>query len=166
VTIPLTILEGPRESYIEILYQPDRSLIAVLELLSPANKEQPGRTEYLAKRRALVYQNVHLVELDLLVGGRRLPMEEPLPPADYYYFLARAEQRPDCQVYHWTLRQPLPKLPVPLRPPDADIQIDLGAVFTTAYERGRFQRRLNYQGPLPSFLGDADKAWAQAILKK
>ena len=45
VTIPLTILEGPREAYIEILYQPDRSLVAALELLSPANKEEPGRTE-------------------------------------------------------------------------------------------------------------------------
>src|SRR5262249_46248523 len=40
VTIPLTILDGPRETYIEILHQPDRSLVAALELLSPANKEQ------------------------------------------------------------------------------------------------------------------------------
>ncbi len=59
--IPLTILEGPRESYIEILHQPDRRLVTSLELLSPANKEQPGRTEYLAKRRALIYQEVHLI---------------------------------------------------------------------------------------------------------
>jgi hypothetical protein len=102
VTIPLTILEGPRETYIEILHQPDRTLVAVLELLSPANKEQPGRTEYLAERRALLHQKVHLVELDLLVGGRRL--EKALPAADYYYLVSRSEQRPDCQVYHWTLR--------------------------------------------------------------
>jgi hypothetical protein len=74
-----TILEGPRETYIEILHQPDRTLVAVLELLLPANKEQPGRTEYLAKRRALLHQKVHLVELDLLVGGRRL--EKALPAA-------------------------------------------------------------------------------------
>src|SRR5438132_153761 len=52
VTIPLTILDGPRETYIEILHQPDRSLVTALELLSPANKENPGRTEYLAKRQA------------------------------------------------------------------------------------------------------------------
>ena len=101
-------LEGPRESYIEILYHPDRSLVAVLELLSPANKEYPGRTEYLAKRMALLHQDVHLAELDLLLGGRRLPMQRPLPPADYYYFVARGEHRPDCQVFSWTLRQPLP----------------------------------------------------------
>ncbi len=46
VTIPMTILEGPRETYIEILYQPERRLVTSLELLSPANKQQPGRTEY------------------------------------------------------------------------------------------------------------------------
>src|SRR5208283_4971720 len=68
VTIPLALLEGPRETYIEILYQPDRSLVTALELLSPTNKEGSGRSEYLAKRRALLYQKVHLVELDLLRG--------------------------------------------------------------------------------------------------
>src|SRR6266540_219691 len=77
------LLDGPKEAYIEILHRPDRSLVAVLELLSPANKEQPGRTEYLAKRRAILVQPVHLVELDLLLGGRRLPMQQPLPDGDY-----------------------------------------------------------------------------------
>jgi hypothetical protein len=166
VTIPLTVLEGPRESYIEILYRPDRRLVTVLELLSPANKEPPGRTEYLAKRRALIYQKVHLVELDLLVRGRRLPMEKPLPTADYYYILSRAEERPDCQVDSWTLRQPLPTLPVPLRQPDADLLIDLGQVFSTAYERGRFDRRIDYRGPLPAFLSEPDLQWALHILKR
>lgn len=97
--VAVTIHEGPREAYIEILHQPDRSLVAALELLSPANKEQPGRTEYLAKRRALIFQNVHLIELDLLFGGRRLPLQDPLPPADYYYLVSRGDRRPDCQVY-------------------------------------------------------------------
>jgi hypothetical protein len=166
VTIPLTILEGPRETYIEILHQPDRSLVAALELLSPANKEELGRTEYLAKRRALLVQNVHLVELDLLFGGRRLVLQQSLPPADYYYLLSRGDQRPDCQVYHWTLRQPLPTLPVPLRAPDADLHIDLAAVFATAYDRGRFYRRLNYQGPVPAFLREDNRQWCEAIVQQ
>jgi hypothetical protein len=164
VTIPLTILEGPRESYIEILHQPERSLVATLELLSPANKEQPGRTEYLTKRRALLYQNVHLVELDLLIQGRRLPLQKPLPQADYYYLLSRGERRPDCQVYHWTLRQPLPTLPVPLRHPDPDILVNLQAVIDTAYERGRFFRRIPYRGSMPAFLSEADRQWTEGLL--
>ncbi len=185
VTIPLIILEGPRETYIEILHQPDRSLVAALELPSPANKEQPGRTEYLAKRRALLFQNVrsekgdspledrgtvpffgHLVELDLLFGGGRLPLQQPLPPADYYYLVSRGDHRPDCQVYRWMLRQPLPTLPVPLRAPDADLHVDLAAVFATAYERGRFFRRLNYQRPAPAFLREDDRRWCEAILQQ
>jgi Protein of unknown function (DUF4058) len=164
VTIPLTILEGPREAYIAILYQPDRSLVTTLELLSPTNKDGPGRIEYLAQRKALVYQKVHLVELDLLSAGKRLPLERPLPPADCFYLLSRGDQRPDCQVYSWTLRQPLPCLPVPLRDPDPDLLIDLGAVFTTAYDRGRFGRRLNYRGTLPTHLRAEDRKWVEALL--
>lgn len=78
-SVPLMLLEGPRECCIEILHRPDRRLVAALELLSPANKTQPGRTEYLAKRRALLQQQVHVVELDLLQGGRRLPFQSPPP---------------------------------------------------------------------------------------
>jgi hypothetical protein len=166
VTIPLTILEGPRETYIEILYQPDHSLVTALELLSPTNKQSPGRVEYLAKRRALLLQRVHLVELDLLLGGRRLPFERPLPTANYYYFVARGELRPDCQVYHWALPVKLPKLAVPLRDPDPDIFVDLGAVFATAYERGRFYRRLDYRGAMPSFISDADRGWVRDVTEQ
>jgi hypothetical protein len=164
VTIPLTILEGPRETYIEILHRPERSLVTALELLSPANKEAPGRVEYLAKRRALLLQNTHLVELDLLISGRRLPFELPLPVANYYYFVSRAERRPDCQVYHWPIHQPLPILPVPLRDPDPDIQIDLSAVFVTAYERGRFFQRLAYQGTIPSCIGEEERRWIEGTV--
>jgi hypothetical protein len=164
VTIPLTILEGPREAYIEILHQPERRLVAALELLSPANKEYPGRAEYLAKRRALLYQDVHLIELDLLLGGQRMPLERPLPSADYYYLLSRSDRRPDCQVYFWTLRQPLPTLPVPLRAPDPDVHINLATVFTTAYERGRFRRRLPYGGPVPAFVPEEARPWVASVV--
>jgi hypothetical protein len=120
VTLPLEILDEVRETYIEILHRPDRRLVAVLELLSPANKEEPGRGEYLAKRNALLRQDVHLLELDLLRGGRRLPLKAELPRGDYYAFVSRGDRRPDSDVYHWPLADPLPPVPVPLRTPDAD----------------------------------------------
>jgi hypothetical protein len=160
VTIPLQLLDGPRETYIEILHRPDRTLVTVLELLSPANKTEPGRSQYWAKRDAILYQNVHLIELDLLVGGRRPPLQREPPPADYYYFLSRAEERPDCKVYSWTVRQPLPRLPVPLRAPDPDIHIDLSAVFAVAYERGRFGKSIDYRSAPTAHLKPQDTAWA------
>jgi hypothetical protein len=165
VTIPARILEEVREPYIEILHRPDRTLIAILELLSPANKEQPGRGEYLAKRNRALQQEIHLVELDLLLKGQRTPLEAPLPPADYYYLLARADRRPDYQVYYWTMRDPLPTVPVPLRPPDPDIHVNLGEVFATAYRRGRYEQDVDYSAAPPLSLSREQRAWVGALLK-
>lgn len=165
VTIPLAILDGPRETFIEILHKPDHELVAVLEMLSPANKEQPGRGEYLAKRRAILNQKVHLVELDLLRAGRRMPSLVPLPAGDYYYLVARAERRPDAAVFTWTIRDPLPCMPVPLRSPDPDVLIDLAAVFRTTYERARLDRKVDYSRPLAN-LSTEDQAWARQIARR
>jgi hypothetical protein len=164
VTIPAKILEEVREPYIEILHRPDRALVAILEMLSPANKELPGRDQYLAKRNRALRQDLHLVELDLLLKGQRPPLAQALPPGDYYYLLARADQRPNYQVYAWTMRDPLPTLPVPLRPPDPDIHIDLGAVFATAYQRGRYQSDLDYSAAPPVALTREQGDWVKALL--
>ncbi len=159
VTVPLIMPEEARETYIEILHRPDRSLVAVLEMLSPANKEEPGRSDYLVKRNALVRQNVHLVEIDLLLGGQRLPLREALPDGNYYAFVSRAERRPDCGVYAWPLPQALPPIPIPLRPPDDDVFIDLGAVFATAFERGDYAREIDYGLPPPVRVPDELLMW-------
>ncbi len=145
--------------HIEILHRPDRTLVAVLELLSPANKEEPGRTLYLARRNALLHHPVHLVELDLLLKGQRLPLEDPLPPGDYYALVSRGDRRPACDVYAWSMRDALPAIPVPLLPPDPDVWFDLAALFTTTYERGRYARSVAYNEPPPIALDAALLAW-------
>ena len=151
VTIPLVVEEEvERETYIEILHRPERTLVAVLELLSPSNKEEPGRATYLTKHYALLRHSIHLVELDLLRGGQRLPLEKPYPPGDYFALISRQDRRPDCQVYHWTVQQPLPTVPIPLRAPDPDIWIDLAEVFSITYDRGRYARSIDYASPLPN----------------
>ena len=160
-TIPMVVLNGPRETYIEILHRADRGLVTSLELLSPANKQSPGRVEYLAKRRAILSQQVHLVELDLLRSGQRVPFAKPLPPADYYYIVSRYEARPDCQVYSWQLAHELPTLPIPLRAPDPDIHVSLSQVFRTTFERGRFHRRIDYKSSLAGEWSDVEKQWIQ-----
>jgi hypothetical protein len=154
------IEEETHERYIEILHRPERALVAVLELLSPANKEEPGRSDYLAKRNALLRYPIHLVEVDLLIGGRRLPPEDALPPGDYYALVSRGDRRPDCDVYAWPLRNALPAIPIPLRPPDPDVWLDLAGVFATTYERGRYARSLNYAAPPPISLDDETRRWA------
>ena len=164
VSIPLEYLDEEVESYLQILHRPDRTLVTVLELLSPTNKVDPGRTDYLAKRSAILRQQVHLVELDLLRGGRRLPLKRPLPPGDHYAFVSRWEERPNCDVYAWSMRSPLPAIRIPLKRPDPDLVFDLAAVFDEAYTRGRYHRSLEYSKPPRVPVDPPDRDWIEARL--
>ena len=116
---------------------------------------------YLGKRNALIYHPVHLVELDLLLKGQRLPLQEELPPGDYYALVSPGDKRFACDVYAWTMRQPLPTFRIPLLPPDADVLCDLGAVFRTTYERGRYGRSIDYTAPPAITLDAARLAWVR-----
>lgn len=153
-------LDPHTETFIEILRLPDQEVVAVLELLSPTNKYGDGRGFYMEKRKQLLHQKVHVIELDLIRAGRRLPLSRPLPAGDYYAFVSRADRRPKCDVYSWTVRVPLPVLPIPLLAPDPDIEVDLQSAFNIAYQRGRYDRliRYNESPPSPSFAGD-DADW-------
>jgi hypothetical protein len=165
VTLPLKFLEEYREVFIEILHWPDQRVVAVVELLSPSNKAGNSRRDYLVKRNGLMKRDVHLIELDFLVGGRRLPMESPLPPGDYFALLARAERRPDCDVFAWTVRDRLPTIPVPLLAPDADLHVDLAPLFASVYERARYPRSIDYRAPLAIPLDPESRTWAEELAR-
>ena len=90
-------------------------------------------------------------------------MGEPLPGGDYYALVSRAERRPDCEVYAWTVRDRLPAIPIPLSAPDEDVKVDLGAVFTTAYTRGRYARLIDYSAPPSVLRKPQERAWAEKI---
>lgn len=166
VTIPHEFLEEVRQTRIEVLHRPERTLVAVLEMLSPFNKTGDGFDQYRAKRTIILGQNVHLVELDLLIGGKRPGLRRPLPPADYVAMISRADDRPNCEVYHWNVRDALPAIPIPLRPPDKDIQVDLAAVFRDTYQRGRYARSLFYARPPSARLSRKDLQWAAGLAAK
>jgi hypothetical protein len=159
-------LDPHTEAYIEVLRLPEQEVVAVLELLSPTNKYGDGRGIYFEKRQQLLSQKVHLIELDLIRAGRRLELDRPLPPADYYAFVSRFDRRPSCDVYPWTVRQPLPLLPIPLLAPDPDIEVDLGEAFRVTYQRGRYDRLIRYDQPppSPSFAGD-DANWVTEVTR-
>jgi Protein of unknown function (DUF4058) len=165
VTIPGAFLEEVREIFIQILHRPDRKLVAVVELFSPENKCEPGHGIDLAKRNDLYRSQTHLIELDFLNGGHRLPMGRQLPPGNAFAVVGRWDRRPDCEVYAWSIRRPLPKVRFPLLAPDPDIVIDLAEVYATTFEQGRYERSIDYRAPLAIGLNSDDRAWAEALAK-
>jgi hypothetical protein len=146
--------------WLEIQHLPDRELVAVLELLSPTNKGGHGRSEYLRKRKLLLKQDIHLIELDFLLSGPRLPMRGTFPEGDFYALVSRVDRRPVCDVYAWSIRQPPPTIAVPLRRPDPDVPLDLAALHASAFDEGGYNRLLRYNAPLALPLAEEDRAWA------
>ena len=165
VTIPLIIeaVEKVRLRWIEIRRVPDLSLVTVIEILSPTNKSGSGRKEYLEKRNQLIQQPINLVEIDLLLGGRRPRLGASLPWGDYFAFVSRHHQRPNCDVFAWSIRHALPVIPIPLSNSDPDVNLNLGEVFSQTYEAGPYGDLTRYAAPLELPLAPEDRAWAEEL---
>jgi hypothetical protein len=152
---------------VEIRATATQELVTVIEILSPVNK-RPGHDayrDYQRKRRDLLRSPVHLLELDLLRGGERPPLEEPVPDAPYYVVLSRADDRPVVKVWPIRLSDRLPVLPVPLLEPDPDSHLDLAAAVASVYERGAYTSQIDYRQPLPPpVLSEAETTWLDQLL--
>lgn len=154
-----------RESFIEIHDSENEFLVTVLELLSPSNKQAGyDRDAYISKRRNYLLSDVNFIEIDLLRGGPRMPIEE-LSPCDYYVLVKRASERTRAGVWPIRLRDCLPSIPIPLRAPDPDARLDLQSVLHSVYDRAGYRHRIYRGTPKPKLIAD-DAQWADAILKE
>jgi hypothetical protein len=161
--VRLPAVDVERISFVEVRDRDSWQLVTVIELLSPANK-RPGadRAQFLAKRGELLASDVHFVELDLLRGGPRLPIEG-LPDCDYYALVSRAADRPEADLWPLELRDRLPTIPVPLRMPDPDARLDLSVVLQRVHDAARYGSYI-YKGPPQPPLEPADQVWARQVL--
>jgi hypothetical protein len=148
-----------RVSFLEVRDRHNRELIAVVELLSPSNKRSgPDRDQYLAKRAGLLNSRAHLVELDLLRGGRQMPLEER-PACAYSVLVSRSEDRPYAGFWALALADRLPVIPIPLRQPDGDVPLDLQAVLDRVYDASGYEDYI-YQGSPEPALSAEEAEWA------
>ena len=154
-----------RDTWIEIRRLPDEHLVTAIEVLSPTNKGSSGLTDYLEKRHRSRSHRVNLVEIDLLIAGRRLPMARPLPPGDFFTIVSRVSKTDVGDVYAWSIQRPLPEVPIPLEDPDPDVFLDLAEVFALAYQRGHYARLIHYDRPLDLPLHPQDKEWAEMVAR-
>jgi hypothetical protein len=162
--ITIASVDVERISFLEIRDRRDRRLVTVVELLSPTNKYSgPDREQYLGKRGHLLASAVHLVEIDLLRGGPRMPFADALPACAYYVLVSRMEKRPQADLWPIQLREPLPVVPIPLREPDPDVRIDLQAVLHHLYDAARYGNYIYEGAPQPA-LNATDAAWAEQLV--
>ncbi len=162
------VAERFREQFIEITVDdPHRRLVTCIEVLSPSNKRKgsEGWHEYLRKRQSLLLGEANLVEIDLLRGGRRMPMLDPWPNSPYTMLVGRVGQT-RCQVLSAHSLRPLPLLPVPLDDPDPDVMLDLQVMILAICERNRYAQDIDYTKPVDPPLSEAEQSWLREHLPK
>jgi hypothetical protein len=163
--VRLPAVDRERQSFVEIRDRKNRELITVVELLSPANKYAgPDREQYLAKRIELLNVPVHLVEINLLRGGSPLAADNR-HDCSYSVLVSRAERRPHADFWPIALRERLPVIPVPVRSPDPDAQLDLQATLDRIYDDAGYVCYI-YEGTPSPRLGAEDMEWARRFLPR
>jgi hypothetical protein len=170
--VPTTL---PRRTLRSIrILDPDSGnrIVTAVEVLSRTNKVgRQGRAEYERKQRELLDAGASLVEIDLLrAGGHVLTVPYDNFPPDYRepyrVCVVRAWARHQGEIYRAGFRSPLPKVRIPLRPTDTDAVLDLQAILDQVYQKGRYDRLIDYSAePTPRF-DPADAAWADQLLRQ
>ena len=170
-TQPLTVIipmpYTVREGYLEIRERETKELITVIEILSPTNKRTgKGRQMYEEKREEILGSRTHLIEIDLLRRGRKMPVIGNDIESHYRVLVCRGNRRPRADLYAFNLQNPIPAFPLPLRSGDTEPVINLQELFTQIYDIASYDLKIDYRNweVIPP-LSEADTIWADAWLR-
>ena len=167
IAVQLPPTELFREYYLEMRRVSNHEVVAVIELLSPSNKTGSGRESYLAKRAAILYSPTHLVEIDLLRAGPRMPVIGAVPDTHYRILVASARRTDSiAAMYAFGIRDAIPDFVLPLAQDAEGIAVNLNAIVNQVYADGSYDLDIDYaQDPEPP-LSDDDCAWIDQLLRE
>jgi Protein of unknown function (DUF4058) len=157
---------GIPHTNVEIRDTKRRRLVTAIETLSPTNKRGRGHRKDLAKRQRILDSSAHLIEIDLVRSGTRMPMREPLPDQPYFVLVSRVEKRPILDVWPIGFRDPLPTVPVPLLKNDADASLALQNALSDVYDLIGYELMVDYSKPPDNPLPKSVVPWANTLLRK
>lgn len=166
ITVIVPIPEETREGYLEIREVGTGDVITVIEILSPKNKRAGvGGKLYESKRQQVITSASHLVEIDLLRGGKPMPVEREIQ-ADYRILVSQGHRRPVAHLYAFTVQQEIPPFLLPLQFGDVEVQVELQTLLSGVYDRAGFDLAVDYTQPAIPPLKGNDAAWADDLLRE
>ena len=167
IAVQLPLVEEVQESYLEIREAGTGYVITAIELLSPKNKRSgEGQRVYERKRQHLLASLTHLVEIDLLRSGEKMPILGNVPPADYHILIGRSDRRPHADLYAFNLRSSIPSFPLPLIAGDDSPTLDLQHLFNQVYDQASYDLRVDYTQPIIPPLSPEDLDWVKSLLER
>jgi hypothetical protein len=124
----LVVVEQPQKArHVQILDNSSgERVVTVIEVLSPKNKRTTaGRDEYWRKQYDYFRSGVNLVEIDLLRCGQHVLATELeiIPESKRRTDMMSVRTRTKTLLFGSSLREPLPVISIPVRPPDHDVSL-------------------------------------------
>ncbi len=160
------LIEEERLPYLEIHDRQKHEVVTVIEVLSPANKASSGREAYLAKVQRILASRTNFVEIDLLRAHEKMPWNR-LPVCDYYALVSRyghrQEAEPRADFWPINLRDPLPTIPIPLKPGESEPRVNLQELLHRVYDAAGYSL-FAYEAESELALSPTDAAWVAEIL--
>ncbi len=168
---PTLLRRAPHpQRHVAIVDQAGR-VITAIEFLSPWNKVGTrSRERYTRKQIDYQAAGINLVEIDLVRQGRYVmlaPLEDiPKATRRGYMICVYRDIIPDqIELYAAPLHEPLPNIPIPLRPSDADVVLQLQPLIDACYQDGRYHRT-NYQLDPQAKFDDKSRDWIRNRLRQ
>lgn len=169
VAEPLLVLEEAPQTarHVQILdLSWGERVITAIEVLSPTNKlTENGRAEYRRKQRDYLAAGVNLVEVDLLRGDQYVlaaPLEF-IPLAKRRTFMMCVRTKTRTKIFGAALAESLPVIPIPLRPTDRDVSLNIQQLINQVYDRGRYSKVNYHHDPDPAFAPE-EAEWVATLL--
>lgn len=167
ITVTLPMPYTVREGYLEIRERETKELITVIEVLSPTNKRTgKGRQMYEEKPEKILSTRTHLIEIDLLRRGRKMPVIGNEIDSHYSVLVCRGNRRPKADLYAFNVQNIMPAFPLPLRSGDTEPIINLQELFNQIYDIASYDLKIDYRNweVIPA-LSEADTIWADDLLR-
>ncbi len=163
----LPATEEVKERYLKVRLVETKEVVTVIDVLSPANKRAgEGRQQYEKKRTEILGSYTNFIEIDLLHAGKPLPMTVS-EENHYRIIVSRARQRPSADFYLFSVRQPIPDIPLPLLRGDSEPAIALNQILHELYDQSGYDLDIDYRRmpPPPAFTKE-DAAWVQETARR
>lgn len=147
IVVSVAVRDEIRERSVAIR-TPAGQLVTSLEVLSPNNKRpgHEGRRSYLEKREQLLAAGIHLVEMDFLLKGERMPLATEWPACDRAVLVVRARRLHAAELYPIGLEDVLPTIALPLLEPEPDFPLALQPLLEHVWHTARYDVLLRTSG--------------------
>ena len=114
----------------------------------------------------MLSSRTHLIEIDLLRSGQPRALMAGDVESHYRVLVSRSEQRPQADLYAFSLENEIPLFAMPLKDGDQEPVIDLHALLNQVYDRAGYEVVIDYASePEPVVRGNAAD-WMESLLKQ